>query len=215
MFDQALQSVMGIKQLEPQIMTQIFWSQVNDFSTPHSFEPHIVALRDRLHRAIAHALVPLREYLAAYDEHVAILQLDIESHVKAIETDDDMTLSMVLEHIEKAKEALQHAQRTLPTGVTIGFAKITTKKVRDVIVDLRSKLLQQLKDLVAMIPRRMMQEATKGFEAINRQLKIATTTIEDVAKMRKYIDDLPVAVAELTTAMEASQEWYQALEDMR
>lgn len=214
-FDQAISTVSGIQQLEPQIMTQIFWSQVLNFSAPHMAEPHIVAMRERLHAAVTRALAPLRAYLACYAEHAPAIALDIDAFVKSVESSETMSLQTVLEHIAKAEAQYTSASQTLPAAITIGFARVSTKRVRDLVVDVRLRLLQHLKDLVAQVPRKMMFEATKGFESINRQLKVATTCVEDVAKMRKYIDDLPVKVAELAASMEASQEWYQALEDLR
>jgi len=214
-FDRALTSLAGIKQLEPLIMSQLFWSQINDLAVPHPREPLILDLRKRLAAAVERAMVPLRQYMAAYDEYLPTLTMDIEAAVKAVETIDGLTLEIVMEQIAKAEDQLARASASLPTGITIGFARISTKKVRDRVLEIQSKLVQSLKDLVALIPRRMMQEATKGFESINRKLKVATDTIEDVDKMRKLIEDLPTTVSELTTAMEQSAEWYAALEDMK
>lgn len=50
---------------------------------------------------------------------------------------------------------------------------------------------------------------------MNRQLKVPTSTIEDVDGMRSFIGDLPKKVRELQHEVDKSLEWYDALEGMR
>ena len=62
-----------------------------------------------------------------------------------------------------------------------------------------------LKALSARVPKRMMAAVTSKFQEIERALRVKTNSIEDVDEMRKYIEQLPMKIAELYQDIEATK----------
>jgi len=213
-FDRAASSVSGIPQIEQQIMDKMFWASQGLLAVPSPGEPHIRALRVRLVEALEKALVPVRAYLGTWERYVPTVELDVDKRIHTIETTEGFGLEVCREEIDRSQVELRAAQEELSILVGVGICKILTKPSRDAVVLRKQKLVAGLKELVATVPRRMMLEATKGFEAIFRQLRVATTSVEDVDKMRRFIQDMPIKIAELTQAMEQSEEWYAEVETM-
>ena len=214
-FDRGIACTQGILTLDQQLMTEIFWSQENYFSSVHPKEAFMVGLRERVEAALTKAMQPAAAYLELFDAYHATLNLDVEEEVDAVAKDEDFSLKMLLAEVAQATKALAEANKNVPASMAVGAIKFNTKQVREAVLEKRTGMLKALKDLVAATPRKMMQEATKTFESFQRQLKVTNESVEDVDAVRKFIADLPGKVAQLKVDMAATDEWYQTLEDMR
>ncbi|CAG9466771.1 unnamed protein product [Pedinophyceae sp. YPF-701] len=214
-FDQGIAACQGIAQLEPQVLERLLWSHVPPLNTPHPREAHIVALREELTEAVERALEPARAYLAEMRKYEEVLQADYEAFVKELGESEELTLERLKAELTKAEAGAAAVVSGIPNAINLGLVRVGIKKVREAIIDRKNKLVAMLRDLMAAVPRRMMAEATRKFEALSRQLQSPMNTIEEVDAQRKFLEDIPKKVAGLEVEMSRTQEWYTALEELR
>ena len=108
LFENALESLHNIPQLEPSIMADMQWTSIPTMMAVHLGEPKVQEVRATLVADLAHACDNLRKYLALYDEYLELLNMDVAKYVEALQAKEELTLQDLLNDIETHEKHLAH-----------------------------------------------------------------------------------------------------------
>ncbi|KAK9803422.1 hypothetical protein WJX72_010826 [[Myrmecia] bisecta] len=214
--ERAITSTQGIQQLEPLVMEKMFWATKPTLGSVHPQEPALLALKDSLSATLAGALAPLRSYLALFQSHEHLLQLDIAAYVGAWEArSEELTMNELRGEINKHLREAASLKEAIPSTVHLGLAIVNCSKVREALVEKKGKLIRALKEVVARVPRSIMVAVGAKYSEIDKRLRARVGSIEEVDEQRQFIDALPRRLNELGTEAESTKVWYSTLEQYR
>ncbi|GBF98747.1 dynein heavy chain axonemal [Raphidocelis subcapitata] len=216
LFDNGLQRLQGLPDLEPQLMEHLFWPEPRKLTSLHPQEPEAVAARAALEEALARGLLPMRDYLNCWKRYEPLLALSVEAEVERLAARGaELTLGEVQASVARAVADLREMEAALPATMNLGLVQVNCVKVRDLLLRKQERLATALKSLTARMPREMLAAVGAKFADLERRLRTKATSIEEVDAQRRLVAELPAKMVPLLAEVEAAQPWYDALEGMR
>eukprot|EP00960_Hanusia_phi_P052213 761318-Hanusia_phi.AAC.6 len=97
LYDAAIEVMQGIPQLEPQILTNLFWPEKPNLGAPDSHDPVVNKFRELMAEALKLARSPLEQYLHALEPLQSVMALDVPSIIKQWETKTPEEIAAQLE----------------------------------------------------------------------------------------------------------------------
>lgn len=193
-------------------MERLPWPVLPFYCTVSPQEPGVVALRARLDSMLAAAIAPLKEYAATYAKYDALLALDVEAYVAALDAKgEELTLAEMKSQINALMAELEVIERSVPQSITVGGVVVNTSKVYEYLVGKKARQIKLLKDLLNKIPKRLMAVVNAKYADLEKAIKAKPTSIEDIDDLRKMIEGLPNKCLEFIDEVNATKPWYEAL----
>lgn len=108
----------GLCQLEPLVMTKLYWAHKPKLASVMAAEEEAVATRRDVHAAWGRVVGFLEDYRAQFAQFSEVLGRSNDAYVKElVARGEDLTLGDVGGEIKQAEELLQKIKRTIPSKV--------------------------------------------------------------------------------------------------
>lgn len=108
----------GLGQLEPLVMSKLYWAYRPKLQTVHPQEEEVLAMTRTVQTAWERVVEPLVQYKGLYAKLEPVLQRDNKDHVAVLaEKGEDLTLADVQAELAAAEKMLATVQRDVPTMV--------------------------------------------------------------------------------------------------
>ncbi|KAI8841134.1 dynein heavy chain and region D6 of dynein motor-domain-containing protein [Chytriomyces cf. hyalinus JEL632] len=186
-FDKALTAVESLPQLEPLVLDQMFWATKSNLQIPHSKEPAIFKLREKLRAALRDGLVPLEEYLRQYDKHLRLLNLNITQYAADYEEEHHTVEDMEADIISHMKD-WEALDKDIPSHICLGLFWVSCDSIR---AAMRKDLARVVLDILAKRTAKIAQGISQAFSSIQAKLKDRPTKIEELTELRDYMKTIP------------------------
>jgi len=194
-FDQALEAMHNIPQLETQVMSHLF-PHSNDvhLATVGREEPWVVELVSQVAAWIEEALKPVREYVQLFEPHKRLLMTDINS-VLADWSEDDLDLDEISALIRRHLNEADKIEAQIPRSMNLGLVVVSCEDVRrQLAVRHRTIATKQLERLAQQINERCLDIANL-FTQIDMKLSERPADIRSLVEMVEYLQQVPTQVA--------------------
>jgi dynein heavy chain, axonemal len=108
----------GLCQLEPLVMTKLYWAYRPKLQSVHPQEEEVLAMMDAVHAAWTRVVRPLLQYESLFRKYEPLLERNNEAHVKAlIARGSQLTLAEVQAELVAAEKLLEAIQQDIPASV--------------------------------------------------------------------------------------------------
>lgn len=110
----------GLFQLEPLVMTKLYWAHKPKLASVMAAEEEVVAARADVHAAWGRVVGLLEEYRGKFSQFVEVLERNTDAYVRElVARGEDLTLADVTGEIHRAEELLSKIKRTIPPKVCV------------------------------------------------------------------------------------------------
>ena len=96
LIDKALASMEGMSQLEPLIMSQLFWSSKGSLDIMQGSDSFVTEIKAKINEIMEQALIPLNNYMRQYDKHLKLINLDPVKYMHEYEAENHSNEEMEL-----------------------------------------------------------------------------------------------------------------------
>lgn len=108
----------GLSQLEPLVMTKLFWAHKPKLASVMAAEEEVVAAREAVHAAWVRVVGYLEAYRAQFAQFSEVIERNNEAYVKELMArGEELTLADVSGELRRAEEALATIQGSIPAKV--------------------------------------------------------------------------------------------------
>ena len=212
LLERGLERLQGLPDVEPQVMANLTWPDPAKLAAPRADDPAVAALRAALARALAAALRPAGDYLAAFRAHEPLLGLDADAAAARFACSGASGGAQPLPDLDALRTEAAHAEAALrdlaerlPATACLGLVQVHCGRARDALLRRQQQLVAALRARAAAAPRALLAGAGAGFAELERALRAKARCLEDVEAQRRLIAELPARTAALVADIEAAK----------
>ena len=174
-FATGIQTLHGVKSLEPAIMSEMNWTWWPTLVATGVNDEVVQMAREAMMRHLRAAVGKLKEYLKLYDEYLPLLRLDVAKYVEETRRRDPEEeegrlaayLAEIAEHetqlARRGDGAQTNRRRMLPRGRIRGSKALWEK---------RAELAEKVRQLVAEFPRKITDAVNKEYQELHAKLQV-------------------------------------------
>mmetsp|Transcript_7015 Transcript_7015/g.26224 ORF Transcript_7015/g.26224 Transcript_7015/m.26224 type:complete len:4128 (-) Transcript_7015:64-12447(-) len=214
LFDQAVNEMRQIPQVEPYVMDQFFWSDIRSLTAVHMRHDHIADWRRRIEETLTAALGPLNQYLSLYNEFDDLMKRNITEYAKNFNSEEHSVEEIrkeILAHRKQKKDILKR----IPQRMNLGTFAVDCQTVRNALAKKCQQTADLILDLVSKNGKKMSLDVVNGFVKISRELNKPPQNIEQLTKTREFQASLHLRTEELTTTLADMRQVYDLLETFK
>jgi len=201
-FSRGVSATLGIAQVERYVMDSLFWSDTPVLQTVNLAEGLVPELQARCSAALDKALIPAVEYLAKFATYEEYVTFDEEAFRAKYEADERPIAEMVPEvkhHLKLAREM----EEVIPHRMFLGLFSVSCMAVRKVLVERHRSLAAIIIKRMSSAPMATSKQIMASFGDIMRNLNKPMNTIEDVAEIEEYVNNLGSELDDLRQQLQA------------
>lgn len=195
-FDDGISATNGLPDMEPIIMSHLFWVGQPTLQSVNLQEPWVISLRERLRRSVRTSLSPLRDYARQYERYRALLDLDIKAYLAAF-VEEERDPSEVKKECERHIEARRQIEADIPNSVDIGMFHVACDRVRAQLSGKCQQLVHALLELLTTKLRRQADKICDEFNKMAQVLYARPNGIEELMDQREFMKTVPDTVRSL------------------
>ncbi|TPX58491.1 hypothetical protein PhCBS80983_g03079 [Powellomyces hirtus] len=210
-FDKALTTVEGLPELEPLVLDQMFWAAKPTLQIPHTRDPAIMRLRQRLVQGLKSGIAPLEAYIKQYDHHIPILTLDITKYAQEYEAEEH-TIEEMEKDIAKHAQEWETLDKEVPNHISLGLFWVNCESIR---IAMRKDLSKVILDILTRRASRLASSISQAFATIQARLKERPVKIEELTELREYLRSIPETVRTQHARITEMLQYYDVLEKHR
>ncbi|GIQ85466.1 dynein heavy chain 1, axonemal, partial [Kipferlia bialata] len=231
MFDQSIQSVTGIPQIEPSLLPNLLFAYKPNISSPMTGVDWLVSAKNLITDRVNAALLPLKTYMDAFNRHRPFLYLDTERWAAQVRlrakrafgqeesnrngpNDGPLTSSelraLFEEHIRLSRSVLDK----IPERVHVGMFVVRTSGVRKYMAAKHVRMAELVRGIIEEMAEERAHKVSDGFGQVVLRLRHRNTDIEEVVATEQYIEKLPAMQEELNSTIDVMLEYYTALDEL-
>ncbi|XP_033101869.1 dynein heavy chain 1, axonemal-like [Anneissia japonica] len=212
LFDRGIGATQHVPQLEKYVLEDIFWADTPLLESVGEHEPRVEELRQNIRNAIRKALIPMYAYSRAYEQHLELMNLDIDEYIKEYDSKEH-TAAEVKKEIEDHLAQKEVLENTIPSNIIIGPFYINTESVRQGLSKKRKALANALLELLAEKLRKQAEEACEEFKSISRRLYDKQNCIEDLSEQKEWMESIPDRLKEHQEVIDKAMTDYELIEE--
>jgi hypothetical protein len=106
-FDAGIAIMQGIPELEPLILTAMFWPEKPKLAAPDKNDAGVKRSRDAIAEALKEARAPLEEYIATLQPLQKIIDIDVEAVIKEWQTKKPEEIAIGLKSFQSKKDSME------------------------------------------------------------------------------------------------------------
>lgn len=168
------------------------------------------AVRSSLEKSIE----PLYEYVKTFSQFDKENKLNPDRFVKSLDEGDtpitaDALKADIMEH-RKEEEKLRNE---IPEFVNVSIFQINCKDIRNMYVGKHSQIIEKEVKLIAQKAKEQNYKLSTKFDEINERIRRPPKNIEELTETKKYIAEIPVAIAKLREEINQAMDVYNILDD--
>jgi dynein heavy chain, axonemal len=211
LFDAATNIMQGILNLEPQVLSNMFWPEKTTLSAPDRNEPMVAEQRKQIARAMEEAIKPLYRYLESLAPLEAVLQIDTAAVIKQWEASTPEAIAAQLQSYQAKRNQMDEK---IPKQIAVGCFTVVTDRVRKSVVAKYMELIEGLGGAIATSTRKKAESVSRSFEEIFSNLRRTPNTIEEIVESREYAAGLQPTLNELKVQVEQAFSNYDLLDGL-
>lgn len=211
LFDKAITIPESLPQLEPLVLDQMFWATKPTLQTINGRESVVVKCRKALIACIHEGIIPLEKYLAQFDNHLKLLNLDIPSFAAEYDAQEH-TLEKIQDDISRLTREWEALDKDIPSHISLGLFWVNCENIR---AAMRKDLSKVILELLSRRSAKMATTIQQGFLQIYNRLKERPTKIEELIDLRNYIDAISPTLDKLESQVIEMLEQYEVLDNHR
>ena len=211
LFDAATNIMQGIHNLEPQVLSNMFWPEKPTLSAPDRNDPTVAEQRKQIARAMEEAIKPLFRYLDSLSPLETVLQIDTAAVIKQWEASTPEAIAAQLQSYQAKRNLMDEK---IPKQIAVGCFTVVTDRVRKAVVAKYLELIEGLGGAIATSTRKKAESVSRSFEEIFSTLRKTPNTIEEIVAAREYAAGLPPILNELKVQVEQAFTNYDLLDGL-
>ncbi|KAL0210647.1 hypothetical protein RCL1_005083 [Eukaryota sp. TZLM3-RCL] len=234
LFDSAIESLFTIEQVENGVLGNLFKygsDKVPCLSSPTLASPTIANLRETLSKSLKLGLVPLDEYVAAFDKYKEFISLDPAQYLLELEykcglkappeenspkTEEPPVLTIDRSVIvAEVKSKLSFAEEILsdisPT-VQVGSFMINCNPVRRYLSEKCKKLADMALGLLSVSGRTLAVEIVSEIKNMQSVLMKPPRNVEQLTELRRYTEEVEKKLPLIAKKVSDMTKFYDSLE---
>ena len=222
-FNEGLESVKGIVQVERRVMNRLFWSDTPVLASVETSEPLPARVVEQVSEYVSDCCQPVLDYAKTFEKYHDIVKIDVEQMAadlitKFTQDDEHASLDylgllgqirkLVTHHRDLAKKVTEE----IPSSMPINLFVVNCKKVQQQLVDKHNKIADHMLNMFASRVGEAALSFTQKYETIERKLHKPVTNIEQLSDMEEYMKDVPKLLEEQATGSEQMLREFDILE---
>ena len=213
-FEKGLNSIAGIPSLEPQIMEELFWSHNPTVGVVSAQEPHALALKERLRRALTAAQGPLLEYIGSYAKFQEFAEMDVPTYIDAFEARNP-DIKDVEKEIQKYLTLKEEIAQNIPVTINVGLFSVNCSRLSQQLAEKCNQVTTLLPQFLSRRSKELAKRISDHAKKIESELRKRPRNVEDVMGMREFFKTVPELLKEVKECIEEMVANYAVLEDFR
>ena len=210
-YDAGIAVMQGIPELEPLILTNMFWPEKPDLAAPDNNDINVKERRCEMEAALKASLGPLQAYLDTLEPLQTIIDMDVEKVVKEWEVKKPEEIATGLQNFQAKKNSMEER---IPRQIAVGGFTVGMERVKKLVIGKYSEIIEGLGGAIALSTRKRSEAAIKGFDTILNTLKKPPASIEVISQTREYILEIPAMLVELKAEVDAVTKDYDLLDSL-
>jgi dynein heavy chain len=211
LFDAATQTMQGILNLEPQVLSNMFWPEKPELSAPDKNDPTVAEQRKQISHAMDKAIQPLFRYLESLAPLEAVLQIDTAAVIKQWEAATPEAIAAQLQAYQAKRNSMDEK---IPKQIVVGCFTVVTDRVRKSVVAKYMELIEGLGGAIATATRKKADVVSRSFDEIFVALKRPPNDIEEIVAAREYAAGLAPTLNDLKAQVEQAMYNYDLLDGL-
>ena len=195
-FDEGIEATSNMLDIEPLIMSHLFWVGTPTLSSVSPQEPWVAELRAGVEESIQRCIKPLQSYLRMYERYRELVNLDVQVYLQEFMA-DDREATDVKKECEKHMRSREQIGKEIPNSVDIGIFHVSCIELRNKLMAKCQQLSDALLELLCTKLRTQAQEITGEFTKMAQVLYSRPNGIEDLMDQREFMKSVPEAVKSL------------------
>lgn len=213
-FDDGLNRSKGMLDIEPLIMSQMFWVGTPTLQTVHPAESWVVALRARVRKCMQMSMAPLTEFLASYAKYESLITLDVNQYLADFAA-QERDAADVKKECDVHFAARAEIEASIPMSLTVGVFNINCEQVRSVLSEKRRTLAMAVLDLLGKKLRSQADEVCNAFADMMARLHQRPNGIEDLTEQREFMKQVPENTSQLQSKIARALSDWDLLEEFK
>jgi dynein heavy chain len=210
-YDAGVATMQGIPELEPLILTSMFWPEKPELAAPDEQDPKVAARRQRIAAALKAATKPVEAYLASLKPIQDIVDIDVPAVIKEWEVKKPEEIAAGLKSFQAKKDSMEGR---IPRQVAVGGFMIGMERVKKLVLGKYTEIIDGLGGAIALATRKRSEAAIKRYDSILATLKRQPASIEAIGQTREYIAELPDVLKELKEEVDSVSRDYDLLDGL-
>lgn len=195
-FDEGIGATANMLDIEPLIMSHLFWVGTPMLDSVNLQEPWVKDLREGVNANIQRCVKPLQSYLRMYERYRELVDMDIPTYLEEFMA-DDREATDVKKECEKHMRAREEIGKAIPNSVDIGIFHVSCIELRRKLMAKCQKLSDALLELLCSKLRSQAHEITGQFNRMAQVLYSRPNGIEDLMDQREFMKTVPETVKSL------------------
>lgn len=206
-FDEGILATTNMLDIEPLIMTHLFWVGTPTLESVNLQEPWVCELRKKIQDCIDLCTQPLKSYLSLYERYQELLNVDIDVYLEQFMGSDKEAVDVKRE-CERHMIAKENIVKEIPNSVDIGIFHVSCIELRNKLAGKCQKLAEALLELLCTKLREQAHDITSKFNKMAQVLYSRPNGIEDLMEQREFIKTIPETTKSLEPSIKKSlQDW--------
>ncbi|XP_064422227.1 dynein axonemal heavy chain 1 [Latimeria chalumnae] len=212
LFDKGILATHNVPQLEKFVLEKMFISGVPLLESVGQHEQPVEELRQNMVNAIRKALIPVRAYAKQYEQHMCLINMDVEQYLKEFYK-QDRTGQEVKKEVNIHLAEKERLDNTLPNNIIIGLFLINVEGVKQNLSKKCKTLTNALLDRFAKKLHRQVENACDECRGISRKLYEKPNSIEELTDLREWMKGISEQLKTHEELMSKALEDYELLDE--
>ncbi|XP_063979949.1 dynein axonemal heavy chain 1-like [Diachasmimorpha longicaudata] len=212
--EEALLLCHKVKQPYASLLPSLTFPPESYLSSTGLLDHSVCVIREKLNRAYERAIIPLQAYAEEFNRYQDFYTMDPEKYIAIIEKEDSSTAAFQ-EKISFHRAARAELEKKVPAHIAIGPFHVVLHKLKGFLVEKHNNLSVRLLTLLTEKLKIQLDDCLFEYNEIRRMLREDPKSIEEVFKIREFMEDLPQRVATLTDTVNRLKLEYEVVENFK
>ncbi|KAM9758655.1 dynein axonemal heavy chain 1 [Menidia menidia] len=189
LFDESILVTHKVSKLDGFVLKNMFYQDDLLLRAVDLCDPEVNKMRNKVHKALVQAAIPLRAYAAEYEKYLELHNLDIDTLLGSHNA--EQRAQEVKTEVEQHLAEREKLEQCLPSSIVIGPFFVRTEAVRQSLIKKRKALANALLDQLAVRQRKEIDKACEECTILSRKLREKPNSIEELTEKREWIKQIP------------------------
>jgi dynein heavy chain len=210
-YDDGVGVMKGVPELEPLILTSMFWPEKPFLVAPDKNDGGVKVRRERISWALKEARKQLEGYIAALEPLQAIITIDVAAVVREWESKKPEEIAAGLRNFQTKKD---YMDEHIPRNIAVGGFTVGLERIKKLVIAKYTDMIAGLGGAIASSTRKRTEDAVKGFDSMLGILKKPPANVEAIQQMREYMLEIPALLIDLKAEVDSVTKDYDLLDGL-
>ncbi|XP_056267415.1 dynein axonemal heavy chain 1 [Pseudoliparis swirei] len=213
LIDEAVKATHNVPQPEKFVMKNLYVGHGPVLIAVNVFQPEVVELREKVRNALRQAAIPLRAYAAAYEKHLEVHNVDVQTLLRS-HTHAEQTSQEVKKEVEQNLKDMETLERSLPSTIAIGPFLVRVEAVRQALCNKRKALGHAMLQHFTRKLRKQIDNACEECSRTSRKLCERVNSIDEMAEKREWMMQIPKELKSYNEVLDKTLSDYEVVEEL-